>query len=109
MHTDEQNPLPADVTGAVTDDGLDIPPCLKRGKDNVPPFGKTEPLLQEAPLQTPAPSEPFDNFRIDPAEIESQIRIEADRRWRNWTPTKESLTRPRKSVFIREVRKEFYP
>lgn len=51
----------------------------------------------------------FDHFRVDPEEIESKIRHEADRRWRAWVPTKEHLSRPRKSYYEKQVRKEFYP
>lgn len=51
----------------------------------------------------------FEQFRVDPEEIESKIRHEADRRWRAWVPTKEHLSRPRKSYYLKQVRKEFYP
>lgn len=51
----------------------------------------------------------FDQFRVDPEEIESKIRHEADRRWRAWVPTKEHLSRPRKSYYLKQARKEYYP
>jgi hypothetical protein len=46
---------------------------------------------------------------VDPDEIERKIKTEADRRWREWMPTKTDRKRPRMSVLIRQVRKEFYP
>lgn len=61
-----------------------------------------------APSTTPAGIDEFSRFRVDPDEIESKIRHEADRRYRDWTPTKAQPKRPRKSVFERQVRKEFY-
>lgn len=102
------------------DDKLGIPDFLKRAPDT--------PKNQAAEIREPsvtasgneatpvvpevisAPSaDVFDKFRVDPAEIETRIKVEADRRWRNWTPSREHLTRPRKSFFLREARKEFYP
>jgi hypothetical protein len=51
----------------------------------------------------------FEKFRVDPQEIETTIKREADRRWREWLPTKESRKRPRLSWYVRQVRKEYYP
>ena len=56
----------------------------------------------------------FQKWRVDPEDIERKIRQEADRRWREWTPTADDArkgiqTRPRLSVFIKQARKEFYP
>lgn len=51
----------------------------------------------------------FAHFRVDPAEIETKIATEADKRWRNWMPTKTDRKRPRKSAYIKQVRKEYYP
>lgn len=53
-------------------------------------------------------SDEFAKFRVDPAEIETKINREADRRWRAWVPTKEDRTRHRKSWYVKQVRKEFY-
>ena len=68
--------------------------------------GETEPPASV--VRDVAPADGFAQFRVDPEEIEVKIRLEADRRWRQWTATKEHLTRPRKSYFLRQVRKEFY-
>ncbi|MDE2106831.1 MAG: hypothetical protein KGL39_56975 [Patescibacteria group bacterium] len=81
------------------DDKLGIPDFLKRAPNT--------PKNQAAEIRPSA--DVFDKFRVDPAEIETRIKVEADRRWRNWTPSREHLTRPRKSFFLREARKEFYP
>lgn len=51
----------------------------------------------------------FMQFRVDPAEIETKIKTEADRRWRNWVPTKTDRKRPRKSWYEKQVRREYYP
>lgn len=50
----------------------------------------------------------FDQFRVDPAEIEAKIKREADALWRNWVPTKTDRKRPRLSTYIKRVRKEYY-
>lgn len=77
------------------------------------PAGKTPgtPSRPEIEKPTAPPSTTKDEwqcFRVDPDEIETKIKVEADRRWREWMPTKESRKRPRLSVYIRRVRREFY-
>lgn len=99
---------------------LGIPDFLKRAPTpaNLAPGDIQRPIVtadgnttdaETAPSPESPQPKPFENFRVDPAEIETKIQVEADRRWRNWQPSREHLTRPRKSFFLREVRKEFYP
>lgn len=59
-------------------------------------------------LESYSKGDEFARFRVDPDEIEQQIKLEADRRWREWLPTKLSRHRPRKSWYEKQVRKEFY-
>lgn len=73
--------------------------------------------LNSTPPTAPAPiiaADPFAQFKtVTPDDIERQIRREADRRRREWMPSKgdkkENRKQPRLSFFIRQVRKEFYP
>lgn len=121
----EPEKITATVTPEPTEEDpwkdLEIPPFLRRVA------GKTTEIV--GPARAPAatssaggPSGPtsdtkvipgltgaFDHFRVDPNEIESKIKQEADRRWRAWVPTKEHLSRPRKSYYLKQVRKEYYP
>lgn len=46
----------------------------------------------------------FDQFRVDPDEIERKIKAEAERLWYTW----EGPHRPRKSTLIKRVRKDYY-
>lgn len=107
--------------------GLEIPKFLRRTEPvasvSTTPLGSPPATVPAAAASAGTPSGPpsspvtvsgvtggmFDQFRVDPEEIESKIRHEADRRWRAWVPTKEHLSRPRKSYYLKEVRKEFYP
>jgi hypothetical protein len=65
---------------------------------------------------TPPTLTDFDKFKIvTPEDIETKIRHEADRRYRDWTPSaadtrkrKGKTSRPRIEWFIKQVRKEFY-
>lgn len=78
--------------------------------------GNTSGETTSAPTKTPpvtampGATGNFEQFRVDPEEIESKIKAEADRRWRNWKPNRKDLDkRPRLSTFLKQVRKEFYP
>ncbi len=58
---------------------------------------------------SPIETDEFSKFRVSPDEIASKINKEADRRWREWMPTKTDRKRPRKSWYVKQVRKEYYP
>lgn len=112
---------------------LEIPPFLRRVEGSKTPTAPSTPAsMPSTPRSATAPAAAasagatsgvntgatmlagvtgcmFNQFRVDPEEIESKIRHEADRRWRAWVPTKEHLSRPRKSYYLKQVRKEFYP
>lgn len=114
-----------------SDDGLEIPKFLLRNADGSftfpgalagdvsasgpePATGDGGASVAQSQSDDVAPPEPeptdeFARFRVDPSEIETAIQQEADRRWRNWTPTKgeAKLTRPQKRAFVRDVRAEF--
>lgn len=118
-------------------DALEIPAFLRRG-DPACTVGQSQPSARSPARPMPPPPTPataaaaavsggsssgskpnnnpgvtgtfdFNQYRVDPAEIETKIKSEADRRWRNWMPTKEDRKRPRRSWYERQVRKEFYP
>lgn len=113
-------------------DQLEIPAFLRRSTtgsaSSTPPGTRSRPKSATAPAvgasggevsgsrlsaptvsgMTGTASMDFSQFRVDPTEIETKIRQEADKRWRNWMPTKESRARPRLSTYIKQVRREFY-
>ncbi len=76
----------------------------------------TEASSTEPPRESDVSLTDFDKFKIvTPADIEKKIRHEADRRYRDWTPSaadtrkrKGKTSRPRIEWFIKQVRKEFY-
>lgn len=110
---------------------LEIPPFLRRTEATLtapstptstvsPPKAATAPAAgvsggYTSGVNTPAPNPAgltggmFDQFRVDPEEIEAKIKREADALWRNWIPTKEDRKRPRLSTYIKRVRKTYYP
>jgi hypothetical protein len=88
----EQTPWAAvGLTQAEWNDAFEIPEFLQR---------KAEPKV-EAPVPQPMPTKKYRE------ELETSIKVEADKRWRNWMPTKTDRTRPRKSTYIKQVRAEF--
>ena len=115
-------------------DALDIPTFLRRGHPDCavstiiyvsPPPSKppvpaplvsgyvggptgTGSSFESAQFTTLGATGDFSQFRVDPDEIEQKIRLEADKRWRNWMPTKTDRKRPRKSWYMKQVRKEYY-
>lgn len=120
---------PWEAAGMTKDlwDALEIPTFLLRGHPDCKVSASPPAWPTSRTPTAPAPAAPvsdgsssgesskppgtldFSQFRVDPAEIETKIKAEADRRWRNWMPTKEDRTRPRKSWYEKQVRKEFYP
>jgi hypothetical protein len=71
--------------------------------------GGTTGLSEKSLTQLTHKTDEFAKFRVDPDEIERMIRAEADRRWREWLPTKTDRKRPRLSAYVKQVRKEYYP
>ncbi len=114
-------------------DALAIPEMFLRNPDNTFKWPLTQSLKTHIPIEkarslaapVPSAAEPdgskngstsksrsedeFSHFKIDHSAIEAKIKKEADKRWRNWMPTKTDRTRPRLSTYVRLVRKEFYP
>ncbi len=72
------------------------------------PGGETSGMPSSMPSGSPGGG--FDQYRVvSPDEINTKIKQEADRRWREWMPTKTDRKRPRLSTYVRQVRKEYYP
>lgn len=44
--------------------------------------------------------------KLEKLHDDAEVRREADLRWRSWTPSRERPSRPRRSMFEKEVRKE---
>lgn len=91
--------VPVSIAGQKTGNESGQKALLKGDEFEKPKVNGLEVLLKD---------NEFEKFRVNPDEIEQQIRIEADRRWREWLPTKTSRRRPRKSWYEKKVRKEFY-
>lgn len=70
--------------------------------------GSTSGESTSVPTTAGATGGMFDQFRVDPEEIERKIKAEADALWRNWMPTKTDRKRPRLSTYIKRVRKDYY-
>lgn len=81
-----------------------------------PPREPTRPSEPTPPAESAPSLTDFNKFKIvTPEDIEKKIRHEADRRYRDWTPSakdtrtrKGKTSRPRLEWFIKQVRKEFY-
>lgn len=61
-----------------------------------------EELRRYEPYVDPEPS----TIATPEAAPKTSDAVEADRRWRNWQPSPEAMTRPRKAVFEKQVREE---
>jgi|GEM_PF-3773253 len=98
--------LKSDTSGlkpAPTADDLEIPDFLRRSKDEP----KATPAPEPVP-QNPASNDAEKQGTAEPAvrTPESEIKAEADTRWRNWMPSREHPHRPRLQTYIKIVRKE---
>ena len=81
------------------DDDLTIPPFLRRTRKD--DLGRDVTTWKEPP-KTQTNSDAYYEKR----KAEISVANEADKRWRNWMPTADCPTRPRKATFAKQVRAE---